>query len=168
MINIFEKVILTMFGIGFFKHIPGTIASFVTCLIFYFLWTLMGIKNLFPLAIIFLTIIFIYSVILINKHYKNNDSKEIVIDEFIGQSIPLLSIHISELQLKMQSLSFGVYYIEIWILLSFILFRFFDILKPFPINIIDQKMKNGLGVILDDIVAGILTTLLLYFILLWI
>jgi phosphatidylglycerophosphatase A len=128
----------------------------------------MGIKNLFPLAIIFLTIIFIYSVILINKHYKNNDSKEIVIDEFIGQSIPLLSIHISELQLKMQSLSFGVYYIEIWILLSFILFRFFDILKPFPINIIDQKMKNGLGVILDDIVAGILTTLLLYFILLWI
>ena len=163
----FEKAILTMFGIGFAKRIPGTIASFVTCLIFYLLWSLMGIKNLFPLAIIFLTIIFIYSIMLINKHYKNNDAKEIVIDEFIGQSLPLLSIYVSQFQLKMQSASFGVYYIEIWILLSFILFRFFDILKPFPINIIDQKMKNGLGVILDDIMAGILTTMSLYVILLW-
>ena len=102
MINIFEKVILTMFGIGFFKHIPGTIASFITCLIFYLLWSLMGIKNLFPLAIIFLTIIFIYSIMLIDKHYKNNDAKEIVIDEFIGQSLPLLSIYVSQFQLKMQ------------------------------------------------------------------
>ena len=168
MINMFEKAILTMFGIGFVKRIPGTIASFITCLIFYLLWSLMGIKNLFPLAIIFLTIIFIYSIVLINKHYKNNDAKEIVIDEFIGQSLPLLSIYVSQFQLKMQSASFGVYYIEIWILLSFILFRFFDILKPFPINIIDQKMKNGLGVILDDIIAGILTIISLYVILLWI
>jgi len=43
--------------------------------------------------------------------------------------------------------------------LAFFLFRFFDILKPFPINIIDKKMKNGLGVVLDDIIAGIYTSI---------
>ena len=45
------------------------------------------------------------------------------------------------------------------IFLAFFLFRFFDILKPFPINIIDKKMKNGLGVVLDDIIAGIYTSI---------
>ena len=47
-------------------------------------------------------------------------------------------------------------------LVSFIGFRFFDILKPFPINYIDKNFKNGLGVVLDDIIAGIYTTIVLY------
>ena len=49
-----------------------------------------------------------------------------------------------------------------WIVLSFLLFRFFDILKPFPINIIDKKIKNGFGVVLDDIIAGIFSTISIY------
>ena len=49
-----------------------------------------------------------------------------------------------------------------WIFLSFLLFRFFDILKPFPINLIDNKIKNGFGVMLDDVVAGIFATLVLF------
>ena len=46
-------------------------------------------------------------------------------------------------------------------LIAFLLFRFFDIFKPFPINLIDKKVKNGLGVVLDDVVAGIYTITIL-------
>ena len=56
----------------------------------------------------------------------------------------------------------------ILIVLSFIFFRFFDILKPYPINLIDKKMKNGLGVMLDDVIAGIFSALLIYMVtLIW-
>ena len=175
MINKIGKTILTMFGIGYFKYAPGTVASFITCLIFYSLASIDGINQIIFPYIIFLIIIFIYSTILIDKIYKKEDSKEIVIDEFIGQSIPLLAISTSnELSIKLitfldnisSQLSFN--WFEIWILISFILFRFFDILKPFPINLIDKKIKNSFGVILDDIVAGIFATISLYIILLWI
>ena len=175
MINKIGKTILTMFGIGYFKYAPGTVASFITCLIFYSLASIDGINQIIFPYIIFLIIISIYSTILIDKIYKKEDSKEIVIDEFIGQSIPLLAISTSnELNIKLVlflnnvSSQLSINWFEIWILISFILFRFFDILKPFPINLIDKKIKNSFGVILDDIVAGIFTTIFLYIILLWI
>ena len=175
MINKIGKTILTMFGIGYFKYAPGTVASFITCLIFYSLASIDGINQIIFPYIIFLIIIFIYSTILIDKIYKKEDSKEIVIDEFIGQSIPLLAISTSnELSIKLItfldniSSQLGFNWFEISILISFILFRFFDILKPFPIYLIDKKIKNSFGVILDDIVAGIFATISLYIILLWI
>ena len=174
MINKIGKTILTMFGIGYFKYAPGTVASFITCLIFYSLASIDGINQIIFPYIIFLIIIFIYSTILIDKIYKKEDSKEIVIDEFIGQSIPLLAISTSnELSIKLItfldniSSQLGFNWFEISILISFILFRFFDILKPFPIYLIDKKIKNSFGVILDDIVAGIFATISLYIILLW-
>ena len=173
MINKIGKTILTMFGIGYFKYAPGTVASFITCLIFYSLASIDGINQIIFPYIIFLIIIFIYSTILIDKIYKKEDSKEIVIDEFIGQSIPLLAISTSnELNIKLVvflnnvSSQLSINWFEIWILISFILFRFFDILKPFPIYLIDKKIKNSFGVILDDIVAGIFATISLYIILL--
>ena len=172
--NKIGKTVLTMFGIGYFKYAPGTVASFITCLIFYSLASIDGINQIIFPYIIFLIIIFIYSTILIDKIYKKEDSKEIVIDEFIGQSIPLLAISTSnELSIKLItfldniSSQLGFSWFEIWILISFILFRFFDILKPFPINLIDKKIKNSFGVILDDVVAGIFATISLYIILLW-
>ena len=175
MINKIGKTILTMFGIGYFKYAPGTVASFITCLTFYSLASIDGINQIIFPYIIFLIIISIYSTILIDKIYKKEDSKEIVIDEFIGQSIPLLAISTNnELNIKLVvflnnvSSQLSINWFEIWILISFILFRFFDILKPFPINLIDKKIKNSFGVILDDIVAGIFTTISLYIILLWI
>ena len=82
------------------------------------------------------------------------DAKEIVIDEFVGQSIPILTIY--GLLQKNDIDNFLLY-----TLLSFFLFRLFDILKPYPINKIDEKMKNGFGVILDDIVAGIYSVIIL-------
>ena len=168
MINKFGKALLTMFGIGYFKYAPGTVASFITCLTFYLLWSLFGIRNLFFPFMFFTIIIFIYSTILIDKFYKGDDAKEIVIDEFIGQSIPLLSMINIKLKLKLITTPFTDYPTEVWIFLSFVLFRFFDILKPFPINLIDKKIKNGFGVILDDIVAGIFAAISIYIILSWI
>ena len=149
MIDKIGLVLLTLFGIGHIKYAPGTVASFVTCLIYY---SLISIKiNFIYLLIIFL-ILLIYSIILIDKlshHFKEKDPKEIVIDEFIGQSIPLIFMSEYIISSKNPLLFF----------LAFFLFRFFDILKPFPINIIDKKMKNGLGVMLDDIIAGIYTSI---------
>lgn len=168
MIDKFGKALLTMFGIGYFKYAPGTVASFITCLTFYLLWSLFGIRNLFFPFMFFTIIIFIYSTILIDKFYKGDDAKEIVIDEFIGQSIPLLSMININLKLKLITTPFTDYPTEVWIFLSFVLFRFFDILKPFPINLIDKKIKNGFGVILDDIVAGIFAAISIYIILSWI
>ena len=168
MIDKFGKALLTMFGIGYFKYAPGTVASFITCLTFYLLWSLFGIRNLFFPFMFFTIIIFIYSTILIDKFYEGDDAKEIVIDEFIGQSIPLLSMININLKLKLITTPFTDYPTEAWIFLSFVLFRFFDILKPFPINLIDKKIKNGFGVILDDIVAGIFAAISIYIILSWI
>ena len=149
MIDKIGLALLTLFGIGHIKYAPGTVASFVTCLICY---PLIIIKiNFIYLLIIFL-ILLIYSIILIDKlshHFKEKDPKEIVIDEFIGQSIPLIFMSEYIISSKNPLLFF----------LAFFLFRFFDILKPFPINIINKKMKNGLGVMLDDIIAGIYTSI---------
>ena len=149
MIDKIGLALLTMFGIGHIKYASGTVASFVTCLIYY---SLISIKiNFIYLLIIFL-ILLIYSIILIDKlshHFKEKDPKEIVIDEFFGQSIPLILM--SEYIISSKN--------PLPIFLAFFLFRFFDILKPFPINIIDKKMKNGLGGVLDDIIAGIYTSI---------
>ena len=173
MIDKFGLALLTMFGIGRIKYAAGTVASFFTCLIYYtffyhytydpgylpdgilFLW-----DNYIYLIFIYL-ILFIYSIILIDKlthHFKKKDPKEIVIDEFFGQLIPILSItywiwNVNPNNANFVSRVWDNY--EILIFLSFILFRIFDILKPFPINIIDKKIKNGLGVMLDDVVAAI-------------
>ena len=176
MIEKFGLALLTMFGIGRIKYAPGTVASFFTCLIYYtffyrytydpdgisFLW-----DNYIYLIFIYL-ILFIYSIILIDKlsHlFKKKDPKEIVIDEFCGQSIPLFFYFlIAKFQwiTKRGRVDYDSFLEnpELWIFLSFILFRIFDIFKPYPINIIDKKVKNGLGIMLDDIVAGIYATII--------
>ena len=173
----FLKAMLTMFGIGYSKYVSGTVASFVTCIIYFLIY--MSSFSLFLLfynpeyVVWFLIIITISSINLINdrsfrhkfaKLFKKNDPKEIVIDEFIGQSIPIISY--SYLSFFKVGPSFDSFFIFFegrpfigWLITSFILFRFFDILKPFPINIIDKKMKNGLGIMLDDIIAGIYSTI---------
>ena len=85
------------------------------------------------------------------------DSKEIVIDEFLGQSIPILFFYIIFYE---ASVSNSFFFIIVF--LSFVGFRFFDILKPYPINYVDNNIKNGFGVILDDLIAGLFTLIVLY------
>ena len=158
--------LLTMFGIGYFKYAPGTAASFITCLIYYILWLSdFSLHSNKIYLVFFLIIILFYSIIIIDKlsHlFKKKDPREIVVDEFVGQSIPLMSFIFSAntfvpIEEKTDNLI-------IFILLSFVLFRLFDIVKPFPINIVDKKMKNGVGVMLDDIIAGIYSTIVIYII----
>ena len=168
MIDKFGKEILTMFGIGYFKYAPGTAASFVTCIIFYLLYAssfYLGQGKIYIVCI--LLIILVYSIIIIDKLsyiFKKKDPEEIVIDEFIGQSIPLTPYFFHRFfSIEEVYFFFGWPFLG-WIIISFILFRFFDIVKPFPINVVDKKMKNGLGVMLDDIIAGIYSTITIYII----
>ena len=145
---------LTMLGVGHSKYAPGTVASFITCLI-YILFFNLKINIIF--LILAVSLILIYSVYSIDNYansFSETDAKEIVIDEFIGQSIPVLTIYSF---LEKNNLDGFILYT----FTSFILFRIFDIYKPYPINKIDKNIKNGFGVILDDIVAGIYSIVIL-------
>ena len=85
----------------------------------------------------------------------NKDPKEVTIDEVIGQSIPIYLYEIAHGTDKNPQDSAIIY------VCIFILFRFFDIKKPFPVNIFDKKFKNSFGVILDDVIAGLYVVLTL-------
>jgi len=144
--NKFNLIFLTFFNIGKFKKAPGTIASLFTCLFFLLLINIFDIHVIFFLTLI----IFLYSLIAINNSFNEFDSddpREIVIDEFVGQMLPLVAIPIYEILYPLPM----TYYC----ILAFLLFRLFDIWKPYPINYVDENVKGGIGIMLDDIMAGI-------------
>ena len=145
-----------MLGLGKIKYLPGTIGSFVTIIILYYLF---HIINLSPnIILFFLILIFIYSFYAVSSHIENNENKdpgEIIIDEFIGQSIPIYLYEISHGTEKTQNEAIIFYGI------CFILFRYFDIMKPFPVSFFDKNFKNSFGVIMDDICAGFYVVLTL-------
>ena len=138
-----------MLGLGKIKYLPGTIGSFVTIIILYYLF---HIINLSPnIILFFLILIFIYSFYAVSSHIENSDNKdpgEIIIDEFIGQSIPIYLYEISHGTEKTSNEAIIFYGI------CFILFRYFDIMKPFPVSFFDKNFKNSFGVIMDDVCAG--------------
>ena len=155
--NKIGKLIVTMFGVGLIKYFPGTFASLITAAIYYFFYT---IKLSYFLLILINLFLFIYSVWMINNlegEFSEIDSKEIVIDEFLGQSVPILFFYVIFYEGSVSNTFFLII-----VFLSFIGFRFFDILKPYPINYVDKKMKSGFGVILDDLMAGFFTLIVLY------
>ena len=140
-----NTLFVTMFGLGKIPKIPGTFGSLATVILLYIFF---HILNLSPIIIfLFLIIIFFFSFISVTIYIRDNtnkDPKEVVIDEFIGQSIPIY----------MYEISHGTEKAIIFYGACFILFRFFDIVKPFPVNFFDNKFKNSFGVIMDDICAG--------------
>ena len=156
MIKTFNYLFVTCFGIGSFRYAPGTITSLITTV---FLFSLFHIINLSSnIILIILLLIFIYSFYAVSNYIKNNDNKdpkEVVVDEFIGQSIPIYLYEVSHGIIKdpQEAVLFYLY--------IFILFRFFDIKKPFPVNFFDKKFKNSFGVIFDDVVAGLYVVLTL-------
>ncbi len=156
MIKNINYLFVTCFGIGSLRFAPGTITSLVTTI---FLYSLFHIINLSSKSVlIILLIIFLYSFYAVSEYIKykeNKDPKEVVIDEFIGQSIPIYLYEISHGTLK------GSQEAILFYLYIFILFRFFDIKKPFPANFFDKKFKNSLGVIIDDVIAGLYVVLTL-------
>ena len=145
-----------MFGLGKIKYMPGTFGSLATTIILYYLFHLLDVSTNFIL--IGLITIFVYSFYAVSSHIensKNKDPGEIVIDEFLGQSIPIYLYEISHGVTKNDDEAI-IYY-----LLFFILFRYFDIIKPFPISFFDKNFKNSFGVIMDDICAGFYVVLTL-------
>ena len=131
---------------GYIKIIPpGTFASFLSIII---LFPIVEYKiiSLEVFIAVFIVIILL-SLFFINKfstHTQSHDSKIIVIDEFLG--IYLILIFYDQIKIINPFVTMT---------LIFILFRFFDILKIFPANIVDRKLKSAFGVILDDLIAGI-------------
>ena len=156
MIKTLNYLFVTCFGIGTFRFAPGTITSFVTTVFLYSLFHVINLSS--NVILVILLIVFIYSFYAVSEYIKfneNKDPKEVVIDEFIGQSIPIYLYEISHGSVK-ESQEAILFYLYI-----FILFRYFDIKKPFPVNYFDKKFKNSFGVIFDDIIAGLYVVLTL-------
>ena len=154
MIKTFNSLLVTMFGLGKIKFMPGTFGSLVTTIFLFYLFHSLNISS--NTILIGWIIIFIYSFYAVSTHTKGNENKdprEIIIDEFLGQSIPIYLYEISHGTTK-ESNEAIVYYG-----LFFILFRYFDIMKPFPVNFFDKNFKNSFGVIMDDICAGFFVVL---------
>jgi phosphatidylglycerophosphatase A len=154
MIKTFNSLLVTMFGLGKIRFMPGTFGSLTTAIFLFYLFHTLNISS--NIILIGWIIIFIYSFYAVSTHTrdsKNKDPGEIIIDEFLGQSIPIYLYEISHGTTK-ESNEAIVYYA-----LFFILFRYFDIMKPFPVNFFDKSFKNSFGVIMDDICAGLYVVL---------
>ena len=150
MIKTFNSLFVTMLGLGKIKFIPGTIGSLATVIILYVIFHIVNVSSNFVL--LSLVIIFIYSFSAVSSYIKENENKdpgEIIIDELIGQSIPIFAYEISHGTEKSPDEAFIFYSI------CFVLFRFFDIIKPFPVSFFDKNFKNSFGVIMDDVCAGL-------------
>jgi len=156
MINKLNSIFVTFFGIGKIKKIPGTFASLATTLLLFFLFHILNVSpNIILFAVIIIFLISLYAVNIFIKDLSNKDPKEVVIDEVIGQSIPLYLYEVSHNMPKDFNDALKFY------LIIFILFRFFDIAKPFPVNYFDKNFKNSFGVIMDDVVAALYVVLIL-------
>jgi len=138
--------------IGKIKYAPGTFASLIACLLF------LTLINFFNISIIFFItlVIFFYSFIAINNSFKSfegDDPQEIVIDEVVGQMIPLIAIPIYETLFPIPQVYYCIF--------AFLFFRLFDIWKPYPVNYVDNNVKGALGIMLDDIFASFYTIIIL-------
>ena len=156
MLNKVNFLFVSLFGIGKIKKIPGTFASLATTLFLFFLFHILKVSpNIFLFSIIIIFFISLYAVGIFIKYLNNKDPKEVVIDEFIGQSIPICLYEVAHEGPKETEQVLTFYFI------MFILFRIFDISKPYPVSYYDKNLKNSFGVIMDDVCAGLYVVALL-------
>ena len=152
MIKKLNLFFLTFFMIGKIKYAPGTLSSLITCFLFLLLISIFNITVIFFITLI----IFCYSFVAINysfNEFNSDDPQEIVIDEVVGQLLTLLAIPIYETLYPLPIIFYCVS--------AFLLFRLFDIWKPYPINYVDNNIKGSLGIMLDDIIASIYAIIVL-------
>lgn len=143
------KLISTWWLSGTVKKMPGTVGSLAAYPI---VPLILGNKILGAAIIFFLFLIGLWSTSNYIKHYQtSHDPKEVVIDEVVGQLLTIFLIS----TLLSQEVNCPL------LLLCFFSFRFFDIIKTWPINLIDKNIKGPLGVMLDDIIAAILACVLI-------
>lgn len=143
--GIINRIIATFFGAGYFPKAPGTAATLVALPLY-----LMLRRLPLPLYILSLVKLIILGVIAADAMERQwgRDPSRVVIDEVCGMLVTLIS--------RPRGLK--------EIALGAVLFRFFDILKPFPVGIIDKKVKGGIGVMADDVAAGAISALILEFV----
>ena len=159
MLNKINFLFVTLFGIGKIKKIPGSFASLVTTIFLFLLFHILNISlNIVLICVVIIFFISLYAVNIFIKDLDNKDPKEVVVDEFIGQSIPICLYEIAHEGTKETDQVLTYYFI------MFILFRIFDITKPFPVSYYDKNFKNSFGVIMDDVCAGlyVVSVLVLY------
>ena len=150
MINKINFLFVTLFGIGKIKKIPGSIASLATTLFLFYLFHVLYIStNIVLISTIIIFFISLYAINIYIKDLENKDPKEVVVDEFIGQSIPICLYEIAHEGANDTNQILTYYFV------MFILFRIFDIIKPFPVSYYEKNFKNSLGVIMDDVCAGL-------------
>ena len=162
MLNKINFYFVTLFGIGKIKKIPGSFASLATTLFLFFLFYVLNVlPSIVLISVIIIFFISLYAVNIFIKDLDNKDPKEVVIDEFIGQSIPICLYEIAHEGPKETNEVLTFYFI------MFILFRIFDIAKPYPVSYYDKNFKNSFGVIMDDVAAGlyVVAVLVLYMVL---
>lgn len=137
------QIIATFFFVGKISKAPGTFGTLATIP----LWFCLSHLNIvsYMVSIIVLIIVGVVSAQFYQKISGEHDSKEVVIDEVVGFLITM-----TWLPVTWQSVVFG-----------FVLFRFFDIVKPPPIRQFDRKIKGGVGVMVDDIAAGLICNIIL-------
>ncbi len=132
--------------VGLIPKAPGTFGTLVAMPIAFLL--AQGGPNFYAVATL---LAIIFSVVISELHERalgSHDSKTIVIDEVVGYLVAFAWLPLSWMSM----------------VAAFILFRFFDILKPWPISVLDARVKGGLGVVVDDLAAGLLANLILHFI----
>ena len=159
MLNKINFLFVTLFGIGKIKKIPCSFASLTTTLFLFFLFHILNVPpNIVLISVIIIFFVSLYAVDIFIKNLDNKDPKEVVIDEFIGQSIPICLYEIAHGGPKETDQVLTSYFI------MFVLFRIFDIAKPYPVSYYDKNFKNSFGVIMDDICAGlyVVVVLILY------
>lgn len=143
-------IISTGLGSGFFPGAPGTFAGFIALMIWYVLYlvllptTLLGVM---VALIVITTFVGVWTSNVMEK-YWGEDPRAVVIDEYVGTWIPMLVAPSGE-------------YTTWLAIIGFALFRLIDIFKPLGCRWIDQNIKGGWGVILDDVLAGFYALLLL-------
>ena len=141
-------LIATGFYSGYLPKAPGTWGSLVGLLLFYLLHTLS-----LPVYLAVVAGIFVVGSFAAGEAEKILDSRDpgvVVIDEIAGMLITMIAVPATPLNMA----------------LGFILFRIFDITKPFPVNFFDQRFHGGLGIMLDDVMAGIYSLIILQLLLL--
>ncbi len=138
----------TWFGCGLMKPAPGTWGSLGALPFGLIIFGFSGLTG-FVIAIVCIAIIGVPIASRFDAAQDTHDSKMIVIDEVAGQWISLLPVF-----------SFWGWN-PLMVFVSFALFRFFDILKPWPVSYFDQKVSGGLGVMMDDVVAGLYVLIIL-------
>ncbi len=133
----------TGFGVGFSPIVPGTMGTLVAIPIYYFLSSIL----FSPIYELTLFAFFFFSIWIAGRaeiYWEKKDDRRIVIDEIMGFLVTMLWIPKT----------------PFFIVAGFILFRLFDILKPFPIRRL-ERVKSGFGVVLDDVLAGVYTNIVL-------